>query len=50
MNQPHQPAQLVAPELNYPYICGLSLYESAMLKSLIVLVVDVAINRMKGDE
>ena len=47
MNQPYQPNCLVLPELNYPYVAGLSRYDTAMLR---MLVVDMALERMKSDQ
>lgn len=49
MNQPHQPNQLVVPELNYPYAAGLSRYYTAMLRMLVVLVVEIAMERMREE-
>lgn len=49
MNQPHQPNKLVLPELNYPYAVGLSRYDTAMLRLWVVLVVEIALERMKDD-
>jgi hypothetical protein len=50
MNQPHQPNRLVLPELNYPYAAGLSRYDTAMLRMFVVLVVEMALERMKSDQ
>lgn len=47
--QPHQPNRLVVPELNYPHVAGLSRYDTAMLKMFVVIVVEIAIERMKDD-
>jgi hypothetical protein len=49
-SQPHQPNQLVLPELNYPYAAGFSRYDTAMLRMLVVLVVEIALERMKSDQ
>jgi len=49
MNQPHQPNRLVLPELNYPYAAGLSRYDTAMLRMLVVLVVEIAMGRMREE-
>ena len=48
--KPHQPNQLVVPELNYPHVAGLSRYDTAMLKMWVVLVVEIAIEQMKSDQ
>lgn len=49
MNQPHQPNQLVVPELNYPYAAGLSRYDTAMLRMWVALVVEIAMERMREE-
>ena len=49
MNQPHQPNRLVLPELNYPYAAGLSRYDTAMLRMLAVLVVEIALEQMREE-
>ena len=49
MNQPRQPNQLVVPELNYPYAAGLSRYDTAMLRMLVVLVVEIALEMMREE-
>ena len=49
MNQPHQPNQLVLPELNYPYAAGLSRYDTAMLRMWVVLVVEISLERMREE-
>jgi len=49
MNQPHQPNRLVLPELNYPYAAGLSRYDTAMLRMLVVLVMEIALERMREE-
>lgn len=45
--QPRQPNQLVVPELNYPHVAGLSRYDTAMLKMLVVIVVEIAIEQAR---
>ena len=50
MNQPYQPNCLVLPELNYPYVAGLSRYDTAMLRMFVVLFVEIAMERMKPDQ
>ena len=50
MNQPAQPNRLVLPELNYPYAAGLGRYDTAMLRMWVVLVVEIALERMKSDQ
>ena len=47
MNQPHQPNQLVVPELNYPYAAGLGRYDTAMLRMWVVLIAEIAMERMR---
>jgi len=49
MNQPAQPNRLVLPELNYQYAAGLSRYDTAMLRMLVVLVVEIALERMREE-
>ena len=50
MNQPAQPSRLVLPELNYPYAAGLSRYDTAMLRMWVVLVVEIAMERMREEK
>lgn len=46
---PHQPNQLVVPELQYRYVAWLDLYQTAMLKMWVVLVVEIAMEQMRAE-
>lgn len=43
----YQPNHLVVPELNYPHVAGLSPYDTAMLKMLVVIVVEIAMEQAR---